>query len=151
MRVGTRRSPAVTKATTTPTTERARGPHQLAMMQGRNLRAVRWLLPALLWVSACAIPAAAPSAQAPPPVPALHRGPPADFVSAAGLRWLLLVKPHRIFADPELASAIAQIVPDRRFTAFTEASGVDLRAVPDAAIAGWAYSTLYVAELPSDA
>ncbi|MEO6599405.1 MAG: hypothetical protein ABIQ16_05995, partial [Polyangiaceae bacterium] len=70
-------------------------------------------------------------------------------MSAAGLRWLVLVKPKQLFAEPELALAIEQIVPARRFDAFTEASGVDLRAVPEAAIAGWAYSTLYLAELPN--
>jgi len=63
---------------------------------------------------------------------------------------LVLVRPQRIFAEPELASAIEQIVPSRRFAAFAEASGVDLHAVPEAAVAGWAYSTLYIAELPRD-
>jgi hypothetical protein len=72
-------------------------------------------------------------------------------VSAAGLRWLVLVKPKQIFAEPELARAIEQIVPGPRFQAFAEASGVDLHAVPEAAIAGGAYSTLYVAELPHGA
>jgi hypothetical protein len=148
MRVGTRRSPAVTKATTTRTTERARVPHELVYSR-RAPRCLHWLLPAALWASACAAPAVQSAPKTPPPPPSLHRGPPADFVSAAGLRWLVLVKPKQIFAEPELARAIEQIVPARGFAAFAAASGVDLHAVPDAAIAGWAYSTLYVAELPS--
>jgi hypothetical protein len=147
MRVGTRRSPAVTKATTTPTTEPACVPHELTFRR-RGPRCLRYLLPAALWATACAVPPSKPVPQAPPPAPALHRGPPADFLSAAGLRWLVLVKPQQVLAEPELARAIQQIVPSARFQAFAESSGVDLHAVPQAAIAGWAYSTLYVAELP---
>lgn len=148
MRVGTRRSPAVTKATTTPTTERKR----VLDLPTIEQRAMRWLLPVALGTlgaCGCAAPGAKPGATAPSPVTALHHGPPADFVSAAGLRWLVLVKPQQIFAEPELARAIEQIVPSERFDSFTVASGVDLHELPEAAIAGWAYSTLYVAQLPS--
>jgi len=88
------------------------------------------------------------AARAPVPVRALHRGPLTDYVSAAGLRWLVLVKPQQILGEPELKQAIQRIVPDVRLDAFAEASGVDLRAVPDAAIAGFHYSTLYLAQLP---
>ena len=147
MRVGTRRSPAVTKATTTPTTEPARVPHN------ERARFLRWLLSVALGASTCATTGcAAPPSPAPlhaPPARALHRGPPEDFVSAAGLRWLVLLKPAQIFAHPELARAIEQIAPRQRFDAFAQASGVDLHAVPQAAIAGWPYSTLYLAQLPS--
>src|SRR3954468_14801553 len=142
MRVGIRRSPAVTKATTTRTTERAR------VLHNQRSPRLRWLLPVAIWASACA----APKAQPPPTraaAPELHRGPPSDFVSAAGLRWLVLLNPQSIFADPELSQAIERIAPRSRFDAFTQASGVDLREVPRAAIAGWPYSTLYVAELPN--
>lgn len=150
MRVGTRRSPAVTKATTTRTTERARVLHDERAHHSRWFGRLLWLLPALLSVSACA--AAAPLQPHPnraPPVRALHRGPPAEFVSAAGLRWLVLVKPRQAFAEPELARAIEQVAPRSRLDAFAEASGVDVRSVSEAAVAGWPYSTLYVAELPS--
>jgi len=150
MRVGTRRSPAVTKATTTRTTERSRVLHE--QVPWRCVVRLSWLIAsAALWVSGCAAPAVQSISKVPPPAPALHGGPPADFVSAAGLRWLVLVKPQRIFAEPELAHAIEKIVPSARFEAFAEASGVNLHVVPQAAVAGWAYSTLYVAELPSGA
>jgi hypothetical protein len=72
-------------------------------------------------------------------------------VPAAGLRWLVLVKPRQILATPELADAIERIVPSARFSAFNQASGVDLHTVPEAAVAGFAYSTLYIAELPNGA
>ena len=139
MRVGTRRSPAVTKATTTRTTERLR-------LRG-NL--------CVLWATACAVACAPPPAPAvhaspaPAPLAPLHRGPLTDFVPAASLRWLILVKPQELLSEPELGPAIQQIVPSVRWDAFAESSGVDLRAVPAAAIAGFPYSTLYLAEVPN--
>jgi hypothetical protein len=144
MRVGTRRSPAVTKATTTPTTERSRVSVQLARPLGRGA------LTCALWAAACA-----PATSEPPavtvttPTRPLHRGPLSDFVSAVGLRWLVLVRPQQLLSDPELGPAMLQVVPERRFDAFQEASGVDLRKLPSAAVAGFPYATLYLAEVPS--
>ena len=112
---------------------------------------IRWLLLtaawATAWATACAAPSPRPPARIPPTRP-LHRGPLTDFISSAGLRWLLLAKPRQILADPELGQAILQIIPRTRFDAFAESSGVDLRALPEAAIASFPYSTLYVADLP---
>ncbi|HWZ91048.1 MAG TPA: hypothetical protein VNW92_19440, partial [Polyangiaceae bacterium] len=59
------------------------------------------------------------------------------------------MKPHEILAEPELGQAVLQIVSNRRLDAFAESSGVDLRSVPRAAIAGFPYATLYLAEVPS--
>ncbi|MEI9953364.1 MAG: hypothetical protein WDO74_31410 [Pseudomonadota bacterium] len=109
---------------------------------------IRWLLLTAAWATACAAPAGEPPAAVPTARP-LHRGPLTDFISSASLRWLLLVKPRQILAAPELGQAILQIIPSARFDAFAESSGVDLRVVPEAAIAGFPYSTLYLAELPS--
>ncbi|MEI9941226.1 MAG: hypothetical protein WDO69_28745 [Pseudomonadota bacterium] len=109
---------------------------------------IRWLLLTATCAAACA-PAAS---KAPAPISVarpLHRGPLTDFISSAGLRWLLLVKPQLILAEPELGPAISKIIPGARFDAFAESSGIDLRAVPEAAIAGFPYSTLYVVELPN--
>ena len=150
MRVGTRRSPAVTKATTTRTTEPRRVPYSLSTGVSRGRRAVCAL--ALCCTVSCA-PAArqAPAHPAPastPPLP-LHQGPLTDFISAASLRWLVLVRPQQLLANAELAQAISQIVSSRRFDAFTESSGVDLRVLQTAAIAGFPYATLYLAELPN--
>ncbi|HET7541092.1 MAG TPA: hypothetical protein VFK05_14515 [Polyangiaceae bacterium] len=111
----------------------------------------RSLLLTAVLAMACVSPAAKPSAvtTATPAKQPLHRGPLTDFVSAASLRWLLVIKPQQVLADPELERAISEIIPTSRFDAFTEASGVDLRELPHAAIAGFPYSTLYLAELPS--
>jgi len=108
---------------------------------------IRWLLLTAVWTMACAAPPS--KAPAPtPPVRPLHRGPLSDFISSAGLRWLLLIKPQQILAEPELGQAILQIIPSARFDAFAEASGVDLRSLAEAGVASFPYSTLYVAELP---
>ena len=105
----------------------------------------------LLLTAACAV-SCATAAPPKPPLPAptpLHRGPLTEFISSAGLRWLLLLKPRELLAQPDLGQAISEIIPTRRFEAFTESSGVDLRVLPEAGIAGFPYSTLYLAELPS--
>ena len=141
MRVGTRRSPAVTKATTTRTTERRRV---------RRAWTYRCALAVLL--AGCAPSARASRAIAPAtPARPLHRGPLSDFVPAAGLRWLVLVRPAQILTAPELGAAVRQIVSTRRLDAFEESSGVDLRSVPEAAVAGFPYATLYLADAPSAA
>ena len=108
------------------------------------------LLLTAAWATGCAAPAPLPPAPLPPVRP-LHRGPLTDFISSAGLRWLLVIKPRQVLAEPELGQAILQIIPSARFDAFAESSGVDLRVLPAAAGAGFPYSTLYGAELPSGA
>jgi hypothetical protein len=59
------------------------------------------------------------------------------------------VRPQQILSEPELGAAILQVVSSRRFDAFQESSGVDLRTLPTASIAGFPYATLYLAEVPS--
>ena len=109
---------------------------------------IRWLLLTAVWASACATPHAKPPAPPAPPPPPLHRGPLTDFIPSAGLRWMLVVKPRELLAEPELGGAISQIIPSPRLDAFAESSGVDLRRISQAIIAGFPYSTLYVAQLP---
>ena len=149
MPVVTRRSRAVTRATTTRTTERSRPSRNVQRQMSAR---IRWLLLtaawAMAWATACATPSGKSSATV-PPAPPLHRGPLTDFISSASLRWLLLVKPRLVLAEPELGQAILQLIPSARFDAFAESSGVDLRVLPEAAIASFPYCTLYVAELPN--
>ena len=115
----------------------------------RASRILCWLLLVVPCALACAAPLAKPAAVQPTVRP-LHRGPLSDLVSAAGLRWLVLAKPQQILTEPELGPAIAQVIPSPRFVAFAEASGVDLRTVPEAVVASFPYSTLYLAALPHD-
>jgi len=117
-------------------------------MAGRTLGLSMLTAGVMAWATACAAPAAKPPV-APIAARPLHRGPLTDFIPAAGLRWLLLIKPRQALAEPELAQAISHIIPSVRFDAFAESSGVDLRVLSEAAIAGFPYSTLYLAELRS--
>lgn len=110
---------------------------------------IRWPLLTAVWILACAAPSDKPPKPPNPEVVApLHRGPLTDFISSAGLRWLLLIKPQQLLDHPEFGQAISQIIPTPRFDAFAESSGVDLRTLSEAGIAGFPYSTLYLAELP---
>jgi len=127
--------------TTTTTTIRTTEP---------GSRARLGLLAVLLWACSAQRPAPSVAPKAKPAEP-LHQGPLTDYVSAAGLRWLVLTKPQAVLANRELGQAITQIASQTRFDAFAESSGVDLRQVPHAAVAGFAYGTLYLAELPAGA
>jgi hypothetical protein len=93
--------------------------------------------------------AASPSAGATPPpkpAPALHQGPLSDYVSAAGLRWMVVGRPAEIANDKELSSALSPLLPAKRLDEYAKASGVDLRSLPEGLIAGFDFSTLYLAQ-----
>jgi hypothetical protein len=70
-------------------------------------------------------------------------------VPAAGLRWLIVSHPRRIFADPELGRAIFELAPPDRLASFASATGVDPRQVQDVVAAGYDLGTLYVTALPA--
>jgi hypothetical protein len=74
---------------------------------------------------------------------------PLDYVPAAGLSWLLVGDPSRIFADPELNRALGRLLPTERLDALALATGVDVRRLEAAAAAGYGLGTLYVALLPA--
>jgi hypothetical protein len=61
---------------------------------------------------------------------------------------LVLVKPQSVLAEPELGPAILELISTKRMDAFAESSGVDLRQLPNGAVAGFPYATLYLAEVP---
>jgi len=115
-------------------------------LRGYCAARVTWLLTA--GACACTPTPAQPQAPARASVAPLHQGPLSDLVPAAGLRWLALVKPSELLGHPELGPALSQVLTARRLDAFAEASGVDLRRVPQAAVAGFPYATLYLAEVP---
>lgn len=85
--------------------------------------------------------------RAPDPAPPLHAGPLTDFVPAAGLRWLALARPRELAQNTEFAEAAKRLLPEERLTAYAQATGVDLRTVASGLIAGFDYSTLYMAEM----
>jgi len=93
--------------------------------------------------------AASPPARATPPpkpAPALHQGPLSDYVAAAGLRWMVVGRPAEIANDKELSSALSPLLPAKRLDEYAKASGVDLRSLPEGLVAGFDFSTLYLAE-----
>lgn len=70
-----------------------------------------------------------------------------DFAPAAGLRWLIVGHPAAIASNPDLSRALSAIVPPARLDAYAASTGVDLRRIPRAAVGGYAFGTLYLAEL----
>lgn len=58
-------------------------------------------------------------------------------------------RPARIFRDSVLAAAVESVVTRERMDAFTEVTGVDVRALEEVVVAGYDLGTLYVTSLPS--
>ncbi len=92
---------------------------------------------------------------APPTAPAPPRGVPigraCDIAPAAGLSWLVELEPRAIASIPDLIPAIAEVVPEERFTAYAKShGGVDPRTVPDLCMARYGEVRLSVAKTPID-
>lgn len=75
----------------------------------------------------------------------VHQGPPTDLVPAAGLRWLVVVEPKRLWSIPGVAPSVQRLFATERLDAFAKASGLDLRTLDAGAIAGFDLGTLYLA------
>jgi hypothetical protein len=79
----------------------------------------------------------------------LKTDPVVDLVPAAGLAWLIEMRPGDLFANPALAQAVAQVIPGARFEAFARRQGgVDPRRVEQLAIAAYAQTILVLARAP---
>ncbi len=89
---------------------------------------------------------ASASSKKPEPAP-LYLGAPADYVPAAGLRWLVLARPKELLADPKLRKALARLIPQQSLDDYMTGTGVDPVRVPAAAVAGFDYGTLYLARV----
>ena len=66
---------------------------------------------------------------------------------AAGLRWLAVARLQN-FRAPELRQSVELLFPAARLDAFARATGLELRAVPVGAAAGFDLATLFLAETP---
>ena len=85
------------------------------------------------------------------PLPPLHVDRVADLCQAAGLAWLVDVRPSEIAAHAELIAAIRLLVAEERFDAFAAHNGgLDLRTMKEIAIADYGKTTLYLARAPLD-
>ena len=110
---------------------------------------MRLILSLSLSVCGCA-----PKAPTPPPGPppvALHLEPACDLVPSAGVEWVLDAKPRAVAELPDLIPAIALVVPETRFDAFTKAhGGIDVRQITDLCVGKYRESWLTVARTPID-
>jgi hypothetical protein len=78
-----------------------------------------------------------------PRPPSLALDPLVDLVPAAGLVWLLDVRAQELLASPDLAPAVALVLPPARFDAFAEHhGGVDLRRLSHLVVAEYDGATL---------
>ncbi|AKT37325.1 hypothetical protein [Chondromyces crocatus] len=116
----------------------------------------RWLGGALtaalgLLVPACGgVPPAPPPRLAAPPLPPLATADLTRLLPSAGLRWLVLVKPREIAAIPWLIPWLGLIAPEPNLDRFAASTGLDLRQVPDAAVASYDDASLYLARHTGD-
>lgn len=89
-----------------------------------------------------------PPVVAPPAAPArsaLHRGPLTDYVPAAGLRWMLVVRLREVMTTPGVRPRVLQLIATERFDAFAHNTGLDLRTTETGLVAGFDFGTLYLA------
>jgi hypothetical protein len=74
-----------------------------------------------------------------------------DLVPAAGLVWLLDLRPQELMASKAVPAAVAEVLPDERFQAFAlRHGGVDPRAAKELIVASYPEATLTMAEVPFD-
>jgi hypothetical protein len=102
---------------------------------------------AVIAVSAGCAPATPPPSTAAPKAE-LPRAKIEEYVPAAGLRWLAIARLAELSRAPELRQSIELLFPAARLDAFARTTGLDLRAVPVGAAAGFDLATLFLAETP---
>jgi hypothetical protein len=108
----------------------------------------RQVLGALLGAVAAACAPAPPAAVTPAEPSPLDLDPLVDLVPAAGLVWLVELRPQALRASPALAGVLAAAAPEDRLDAFARRhGGVDLRLADQVAIAGHGPATLGLARL----
>jgi hypothetical protein len=108
----------------------------------------RGLLVALALAAGCRSPSVAPP---PVPVAPLHLQPIEDLAPAAGLVWLVALRPRDIAQVAALVPAVEQLVPEERFARFAERNGgVDLRTSTELVVARYAASTVWLLHTPVD-
>jgi len=94
---------------------------------------------------------------APEPAPLRHeeRLPPlrnterlTDLLPLAGLQWIIVARPREIASIPWLIPSIAKVVPEQNLDRFAAVTGIDLRQIPEAAMASYrgegGESTIYL-------
>lgn len=77
-----------------------------------------------------------------PSTPELRRAALAQYVPAAGLRWMLVGSPKALLSA--LSPDIHQLLPTSRLAAFRRSSGIDLSEMSEGLVAGFDAATLYM-------
>jgi hypothetical protein len=104
-----------------------------------------------LAATACSAPRPAASPPAATAAETLALDPMVDLVPAAGLKWLVDVRPRALLADAAFASAIAILVPEETFVTFAlHHGGVDVRGAENVVVAGVDDTWLGLARLTVD-
>ena len=99
--------------------------------------------------SAARTPASPPAT--PAPETHLELDPLVDLVPAAGLQWLVELRPPEILSSVAVASGVDLVIPGPNFDAFAQHhGGVDLRRATELAVAGFPDVTLALARTPVD-
>lgn len=74
-----------------------------------------------------------------------------DLVPAAGLLWLLDLRPQELMTSDAFRPALAEVVPDERFLAFASRhGGIDPRAATELVVAGYPDAALTIAQVRLD-
>jgi hypothetical protein len=109
----------------------------------------RQVLAALLGAFGSACATAARPIPSPRGFAPLDLDPLVDLLPAAGLVWLVEVRPQELQASRSLAALFAAAAPDERLDVFARRhGGVDVRAADQLAVAGYGRATLGLARLP---
>jgi hypothetical protein len=112
----------------------------------------RQALVALLGAIGTACTRAARPAGATVVAPSLDLDPLVDLVPAAGLLWLVDVRPRDLLSSLPLATVVAAAAPDDRLDIFAlRHGGVDVRRADQLVLAGLGKATLGLARLPVEA
>jgi hypothetical protein len=72
------------------------------------------------------------------PLPPLHTAALTDLLPLADLRFLVLARPREIASIPWLIPSIGLVVPEANLDRFAASASIDLRQIPEAAIASYA-------------
>lgn len=83
-------------------------------------------------------PAATPPVAGKKPPPPIEVPSLTGLLPLAGLRWLVVARPRDITSIPWLIPAIGKVVPEKRLDRFAAATAIDLRQLPEAAVASYA-------------
>jgi hypothetical protein len=76
-----------------------------------------------------------------------YRGEITDLVPAAGLRWMVVVRPRELLTNDNLRTGVNRLFPSERLDVFAKNSGIDLRTLDVGCVAGFDIGTLYLAKV----